>query len=459
MSKSNRKPTGEKKSKKGGETTPAKKRAKKDSATEVHEAPVAAAEPAVVEAPKDPAEELGARHVLDCVRFVLDAAPKVKESPALAFVLVDDDRLIATDDYRHHTAWLGAKVAPSPLKITRASAEAFAAVLAGELKAGEATESAVRLTWRGLIVEIGRATESHEVTLDRFEAGPAPEYMRLAAPKMLAHIMLGACGPDVMGWRGGGVVDVFTAEPYLGNPVAVVQDGSDLSDAQMQAFARWTNLSETIFLLPPTVPEASYRVRIFTPRSEMPFAGHPSVGAVHALLESGGAAAADTPLLQECAAGLLPVRIENGPDERRIFVRAPSARVIAEDTDDRLLNEALSGMRRGDLPIALLDNGPRWWLAELEDEAAVRELRPALDAIAGLCRETSAAGLAVFAKRAGGDKELVVRAFCPADGVDEDPVTGSANACRIAVMNIAQIVIGRRNIVMPGARIWMMVVM
>ena len=224
-------------------------------------------------------------------------------------------------------------------------------------------------------------------------------------------------------------LDVFADRPGLGNPLAVVLDSEGLDEDGMQAFARWTNLSETIFLLPPTVPEASYRVRIFTPRSEMPFAGHPSVGAVHALLESGRAAAADTPLLQECAAGLLPVRIENGPDERRIFVRAPRARVIDDDTDDRLLEAALSGMRRGDLPIALLDNGPRWWLVELEDEAAVRELRPALDAIAGLCTETSAAGLAVFAKRAGSDKELVVRAFCPADGIDEDPVTGSANAC------------------------------
>ena len=224
-------------------------------------------------------------------------------------------------------------------------------------------------------------------------------------------------------------LDVFADRPGLGNPLAVVLDSEGLDEDGMQAFARWTNLSETIFLLPPTAPEASYRVRIFTPRSEMPFAGHPSVGAAHALLESGRAATADTPLLQECAAGLLPVRIENGPDERRIFVRAPRARVIADDTDDRLLKAALSGMRRGDLPIALLDNGPRWWLVALEDEAAVRELRPALDAIADLCTETSAAGLAVFAKRAGGDKELVVRAFCPADGVDEDPVTGSANAC------------------------------
>ena len=248
-------------------------------------------------------------------------------------------------------------------------------------------------------------------------------------------------------------LDVFADRPGLGNPLAVVLDSEGLDDDGMQAFARWTNLSETIFLLPPTVPEASYRVRIFTPRSEMPFAGHPSVGAVHALLESGRATAADTPLIQECAAGLLPVRIENGPDERRIFVRAPRARVIDEDTDGRLLEAAVSGMRRGGLPIALLANGPRWWLVELEDEAAVRELRPALDAIALLCTATSAAGLAVFAQRPGNDREFVVRAFCPADGVDEDPVTGSANACIAAWLRHNDALPWRRYLARQGQEI------
>lgn len=247
-------------------------------------------------------------------------------------------------------------------------------------------------------------------------------------------------------------LDVFADRPGLGNPLAVVLDSEGLDAADMQAFARWTNLSETIFLLPPTAPEASYRVRIFTPRSEMPFAGHPSVGAAHALLES-GMATNEGALLQECAAGLLPVRIEGEKAERRISVRAPRARLVNGDTDARLLEAAVSGMRRGALPIALLDNGPRWWLVELEDEKAVRELRPGLPAIAALSTATQAAGLSVFARSAGSDAELVVRTFCPADGVDEDPVTGSANACIAAWLRHNDALPGRRYVALQGREI------
>ncbi|MFT3807474.1 PhzF family phenazine biosynthesis protein [Arenimonas sp.] len=223
-------------------------------------------------------------------------------------------------------------------------------------------------------------------------------------------------------------LDVFADRPGLGNPLAVVLDSEGLDGAGMQAFARWTNLSETIFLLPPSLPGASYRVRIFTPRTEMPFAGHPSVGAAHALLET-GIEAKDGELWQECEAGLLPVRFESHGAGRRISVRAPRARVLGVDVAPHLLDAAITGMRRGALPIALLDNGPRWWLVELEGELAVRELQPALDAIAALCSATLAAGLMVFARAASGEAAFVTRAFCPADGVDEDPVTGSANAC------------------------------
>ena len=104
-------------------------------------------------------------------------------------------------------------------------------------------------------------------------------------------------------------VDVFGARPCSGNPVAVVLDGAGLDDEAMQRFARWTNLSETTFVLPPTQPGASYRIRIFTPVSELPFAGHPSVGSAHAVLEAGLAQASNGELVQECAAGLLPLRV------------------------------------------------------------------------------------------------------------------------------------------------------
>lgn len=227
-------------------------------------------------------------------------------------------------------------------------------------------------------------------------------------------------------------VDVFTATPLRGNPVAVILDGSGLDGAQMQHIARWTNLSETTFVLPATCVDASYRLRIFTPASELPFAGHPSVGTAHALLEAGlvrpGGAGG---LIQECAAGLLPLRVEGEGSGRRIHVRAPQARAIpAQPAWPALVDEAVAGVRRGALPATLYDNGPRWWLVELADEAAVRQHRPDLAAIAALCRSSDAVGLAVFADADSADAGYgrVLRAYCPADGIPEDPVTGSANA-------------------------------
>jgi PhzF family phenazine biosynthesis protein len=229
-------------------------------------------------------------------------------------------------------------------------------------------------------------------------------------------------------------LDVFAHRPGAGNPLAVVVDAAGIDDASMQAFARWTNLSETIFLLPAAAAGAGYRVRIFTPRQELPFAGHPSVGSVHAALDAGLVAAdARGGLVLECAAGLLPARVEagdaNGDGARRIFVRAPRARQV--DVPLRAADWAgvLEDLSRGPLPIALLDNGPRWWLVEAVDEAAVRGLAPNLDAVARLLVATGAVGLAVFAASDSDAFQLVARCFCPADGIPEDPVTGSANAC------------------------------
>ncbi|MDE2092950.1 MAG: PhzF family phenazine biosynthesis protein, partial [Burkholderiales bacterium] len=130
-------------------------------------------------------------------------------------------------------------------------------------------------------------------------------------------------------------LDVFADRPMLGNPLAVVIDAQGIDDAAMQAFARWTNLSETTFLLPPTSPDADYRVRIFTPRQELPFAGHPSVGSAYAAIEAGLVDAGKTALVQECAAGLLPVRVEGVGAARRIHVQAPPARIHAVDASLR----------------------------------------------------------------------------------------------------------------------------
>ncbi|GAB6196648.1 PhzF family phenazine biosynthesis protein [Lysobacter xanthus] len=219
-------------------------------------------------------------------------------------------------------------------------------------------------------------------------------------------------------------LDVFADRPGAGNPLAVVVDAEGLDTAAMQAFAHWTNLSETIFLLPPGAG-ADYRVRIFTPRQELPFAGHPSVGAAWAALDAGLADATKPALVQDCAAGLLPVETTL---DRAIRVRAPRARRVDPPAGSPArLDAALPGVARGALAPALWDNGPRWWVVELADEATVRGLVPDLAAITALTGD-SAVGLAVFAMATGGAHGVVVRAFCPADGIPEDPVTGSANA-------------------------------
>lgn len=224
-------------------------------------------------------------------------------------------------------------------------------------------------------------------------------------------------------------LDVFADRAGAGNPLGVVFEADGLDGAAMQAIAAWTNLSETIFMLPPTVADADYRVRIFTPCQELPFAGHPSVGAAWAVLERGIVATDRTVFVQECAAGLLPVRVESRDGRRVTRVRAPRARRIeVAAAHDAALAVALRGMRQGALAPELWSNGPGFWLVELADGDAVRGLRPDLSAIAALTRATGAVGFAVHALEARDDHHLAVRVFCPADNIPEDPVTGSAQA-------------------------------
>lgn len=233
-------------------------------------------------------------------------------------------------------------------------------------------------------------------------------------------------------------VDVFANRPGAGNALGVVLDAEGLDGAAMQAIAAWTNLSETVFFLPPTAAGADYHIRIFTPRQELPFAGHPSVGAAWAALESGRVPAKDS-LVQECAAGLLPVRVEGAGPQRGIRLRAPAARTVdVEARHAAALAAVLSTLPCGALPAALWNNGPSWWLVELDNAASVHALSPDLPAIAALTTATGAVGLSVFG-RAGADDghDLAVRAFCPADNIPEDPVTGSANACIAAALHAA----------------------
>ncbi|EIM00484.1 PhzF family phenazine biosynthesis protein [Rhodanobacter denitrificans] len=227
-------------------------------------------------------------------------------------------------------------------------------------------------------------------------------------------------------------LDVFASRLLEGNPLAVVVDAEGLDEATMQRIARWTNLSETAFLLPPSTTAADYRVRIFTPRQELPFAGHPSVGSAYAAIESGLVAAGKGALVQECAAGLLPVRIEGDGSGRVIHVQAPPAALRAVSAAQRSTLGRAVHAELAEEQSCLIDNGPLWFVCDLREEAAVRQLQPDMAAIGALCEAAGAVGVSVFGRQRSGGASMAVRAFCPADGIPEDPVTGSANAAIMA---------------------------
>ncbi|HET7203569.1 MAG TPA: PhzF family phenazine biosynthesis protein [Steroidobacteraceae bacterium] len=218
-------------------------------------------------------------------------------------------------------------------------------------------------------------------------------------------------------------VDVFTAVPYRGNPVAVVLDGSGLTTEAMQRFTDWTNLSEATFLLPPTHPDADYRLRIFCPGRELPFAGHPTLGSCHAWLEAGGHPRSDQLVVQECEAGLIRLR-RDGP--RLAFAAPPLLRAgPMGDEDLELVARGLRVQRVDIVAHAWCDNGPPWRGVLLRSAAQVLSLRPDRALLDGLF-------VGVVAPHAPGDAEecaFEVRAFFPGhDGLVEDPVTGSLNA-------------------------------
>lgn len=224
-------------------------------------------------------------------------------------------------------------------------------------------------------------------------------------------------------------LDVFSDRPGGGNPLGVVIGADAWSTADMQRFAAWTNLVETTYVLAPTSDAASYRLRIFTPDREIPFAGHPTVGSAHAVLEAGVATARDGMLVQECGAGLLPIRVErDDAGERLLFVQAPAARVLREGLDgEPRLQNVLEGQALGALPPAFVEGGRRWWVAEFADEAALRAWQPDHASIGALAKASDSLGLCVFARSTQSDCDLVVRAFPAGVGIVEDPASGAAN--------------------------------
>ena len=224
-------------------------------------------------------------------------------------------------------------------------------------------------------------------------------------------------------------LDVFADRPGAGNPLAVVPEAQGLDDETMQAIARWTRLPETTFVFPPPSPDADYGIRMFSPRREVPFAGHPSVGTAHAMLDLGLARPRDGLLVQAGVAGLLPLRVDGDGARRTVAVRTPRARVLeVADAGDARLRDALRGLPAGALPPALVDGGRRWWLVELRDEASLRAATPDWQAIAALAEATGSMGLCVFARSEDPVYYLAVRAWVGAPAPFEDAASGAANA-------------------------------
>ncbi len=210
-------------------------------------------------------------------------------------------------------------------------------------------------------------------------------------------------------------VDVFTDKAFLGNPVAVVIGAEGLDAQAMQRIAGWTNLSETTFLLPSSA--ADYRLRIFTPRQELPFAGHPTIGSAHAALESGFVQTKSI-LKQECGAGLIELSVE---DDGRIFLKGPPAKA------ERLARRIPSIPLAPASAVMKIDVGPVWVVGEVSDAAALAALRPDLSALAEWSESLRVTGATVFAPSGDSLSKIHVRSFAPAHGIPEDPVCGSGN--------------------------------
>lgn len=230
-------------------------------------------------------------------------------------------------------------------------------------------------------------------------------------------------------------VDVFSRDPYRGNPVAVILDAEGLSDEEMARIANWTNLSETTFVLPPTDPTADYRLRIFTPTRELPFAGHPTLGSAAAWLSAGGVPHTESTLVQECGTGLVHLRrgapSDAGTTETLAFA-APDP-IRSGDLDEDFLTHIAAALhidRSEILGHQWVDNGPGWAAVRLASARQVLDLSPDFSAIP----DTKLGVLGPHPQ--GSEHEYEIRAFVPGAGVAEDPVTGSLNA------SVAQWLIG-----------------
>ncbi|QDX96953.1 PhzF family phenazine biosynthesis protein [Pectobacterium carotovorum subsp. carotovorum] len=235
-------------------------------------------------------------------------------------------------------------------------------------------------------------------------------------------------------------VDVFTQQPFKGNPLAVIMEANGLTDAQMQDIARWTNLSETTFVLSATDPLADYHVRIFTPESEMPFAGHPTLGTAHALLEEGLRPKSPGQLVQQCGVGLVPININ---DDGSLAFHAPQATIVPfSDEHTPLLEKTLGITGVGSAcidkryPPAAVHMGIRWLVIRVDSADTCLNTIPDAEALSAVQNLSQTNGIAIYGPYDNGTPaDYEVRAFYIERGyLKEDPVTGSANACLAALL-------------------------
>jgi PhzF family phenazine biosynthesis protein len=221
-------------------------------------------------------------------------------------------------------------------------------------------------------------------------------------------------------------VDVFTKAPMKGNPLAVVLDGAGLTDAEMQQFANWTNLSETTFIHPASNPAADYHLRIFTPKMELKFAGHPTLGSAHAALEAGIATPKDGKLTMQCGVGLVDISVPEDWHTAGLSFRLPDHKMWAAAEPEVLL-DAMGSHGKLKADPSVIDVGPHWVIAEFEHAADVSSFGPSLPSLADYDRKHGTTGLTIFAETGDGNGGIIVRSFAPLDGIAEDPVCGSGN--------------------------------
>jgi PhzF family phenazine biosynthesis protein len=233
------------------------------------------------------------------------------------------------------------------------------------------------------------------------------------------------------------LVDVFTEEAFWGNPVAVIGAGIPLAPEQMLRIARWTGMPETVFVLPldahhDSEHAADYQVRIWSPSCELAFAGHPSIGAAHVLLEDGLIAPKAGRFTQLCIAGCIDMCVTTVGARRRVSFRTPTPTV--EQLDDAGHADVLNaiGCSAALAKTALVEAGTRWIIAEMKHASDVNALRPAMDRVLALSALHNVSGVTVLGRAHGGDADYEVRSFAPAIGVPEDAVCGGGNACAAA---------------------------